>query len=206
MFLALLFSAAITTHAPAKPAHTAAKPHKPAAAAAHKPKHPAPPPFDPANPLAEASLGMVQCYDPDTVHKTCGSLSSYRDNGDGTWSNIAAVLISQTPPAILQTITPISVQPGAICGEIKPEDITAGTLTINGSLYAADAAAPILGKVQTAMSSLYGHQICTSYVDNGKDLTATVTFDGQPHPPDSEVRWVYADDGYKVAPPPTKPN
>lgn len=200
MFLALLLAAAVTTSHP--PAKAGAKAHKPAAAAAHKPKKPAPPPFDPADPLGPAKVGWIQCYDPDTAHKTCGSLSTYRDNGDGTYANIAAVLISSNPPAILQTITPVSVQAGAVCGEIKPEDITAGTLTLNGSLYAADAAAPILAKIQTAMSSLYGHQICTTYAASGKDLTATVTFDGQPHPPDSQVRWVSPDDGYHVAPPP----
>ncbi len=181
---------------------TAAAAHKakPAAPAKKAKKPAAPVVFDPANPLGPVASGLVQCYAPDVAKKTCASLSEYRDNGDGSYANIASVLISATPPAVLKTITPVKVVDGAICGQIRQEDITAGTLTINGSLYAADAAAPILAKVATGMSSLYGHDICTSYSQDGKVLTAKVTFDGNPHPPDNAVVWVDPADGYKVAP------
>ncbi len=206
MLLALLAAAALAN----APLRTAPVPttHKPAAASpAHKakaktPPKPAPlPKFDPADPLALARFGMSQCYSPNFKARTCASLVSFRDNGDGTMSNISSVLISSKPVAILKTVTPVSVVNGAMCGQISHEDITAGTLSVNGSLYAADAAAPILARIADGMTPLYGHQICTSYTDNGKDLTAHVALDGEAKPDqDNEVAWVADKDGFKVAP------
>ncbi len=214
MLIALLAAAAVanaplrtkplaTTHKPAAaaPVHNKAKP---AAKTQPKPKPAAPaapPPFDAADPLAFAKLGMSQCYGPNVANKTCASLVSFRDNGDGTLSNISTVLISHDPVAVLKTITPVSVTDGAMCGQITADDIAAGTLTVEGNLLASDAAAPYLAKISAGMTPLYGHQICTSYSDNGKDLTAHIAFDGVARPEqDGEVLWVSDKDGYTVAP------
>ncbi len=116
MLLALLAAAAVanaplrttplaTTHKPAAaaPVHKAKPVAKTQPRAKPKPAAPVtPPPFDPADPLAFAKLGMSQCYGPNVANKTCASLVSFRDNGDGTLSNISAVLISHDPVAVLE--------------------------------------------------------------------------------------------------------
>lgn len=198
--------------APAPKAHAAQKartPAKPKAKAKAKPKSSPPKPAATpqvsntpvADPLSQATDGKMQCYAPDTVKRTCASLAEYSDNGDGTWSNISSVLISSNPVAVLKTVTPVAVRDGAICGYIKPEDIAAGSLTINGTPLSAEDAAPTLTRIGTAMSFLYDHEICTRYYPNGRNYTAKVTLDGEPNgQPDNEVLWVGPKDGYGVAP------
>lgn len=197
---------------PAPSATHRAVPHK-AGASAHKarPKavmtaapetSPAVASFSPDDPLGPAAAGFVQCYAPDERRKTCDSISTYHDNGDGSFANITAILINPKPVLVLQTITAMNVVSGAVCGQIRPEDIAAGTLTLSGKGMAAADAAPILGKVSTAMSGLYGKQICTTYEPNasGKGLTAHVSVDGVASPDqDNQVMWVGAKEGYKVS-------
>ena len=200
--LALAPKAKPAAAAKAKPAGKApakAKPKQKAHAAA---EHAVTLTSDPVvDPLAPASGGRMQCYNPDTIKHTCASLAEFADNGDGTWSNISSVLINSAPPVVLKTITPVTVKDSAICGQIRPEDITAGTLTVSGAVLSPADAEPILANIGQAMIKLYGHEICTRFYANGIDYTAKVTMDGEPNGmPDNEVLWVGPKDGYIVAP------
>ena len=161
--------------------------------------------LSPANayvgPLAPAGKGMAQCYVPNVATKTCGSMATYHQNADGTFTNKAMVLISKSPPAILEMNTNVQVKNGAVCGKILEQNITSARLTVNGTDVPADQSAPVLAQVASGMTAVVGHEICTSYVQSGGQLVAKATMDGVPKPDQDQVMlWVSPADGYSIAP------
>ena len=161
--------------------------------------------LSPANayvgPLAPAGKGMAQCYAPDAVAKTCSSMATYHLNADGSFTNKATVLISKSPPAILEMNTNVEIRNGAVCGTIREENISGARLTVNGTDVPADQAQPVLARIASGMASVVGHEICTAYIPSGGNLVAKGTLDGVPKPDQDQVmQWVSASDGYRVAP------
>jgi hypothetical protein len=161
--------------------------------------------LSPANayvgPLAPAGKGMAQCYVPDAVNKTCASMATYHLNADGSFTNKAMVLISKSPPAILEMNTSVQIKNGAVCGQIREENITSARLTVNGTDVPADQSAPVLARIASGMASVVGHEICTAYVQSGGQLVAKATMDGVPKPDqDQAMSWVSPADGYRIAP------
>ncbi len=163
-----------------------------AAATAAQPVYP--------DPIAPAAAGQAQCYTPDTTRKVCNSMSYYTVRPDGTFDNTAVVLLAPTPVVIIQSVTPVHVANGAICGTIQTEQIAAATLTVDGKTLAPAQAAPILARLTTAMQAVIGQEICTQYIPDGQQLTAKATMNGAPQPPDQKVIWVSPNDDYRVAP------
>jgi hypothetical protein len=152
-------------------------------------------------PLAPAGKGMAQCYAPDTTVKTCSSMATYHLNADGTFTNKAMVLISKSPPAILEMNTNVQVKNGAVCGTIREENITSARLTVNDADVPVDQAGPVLAQIASGMKAVVGHEICTAYVQSGGKMVAKATLDGVPKPDQDQVMlWVSPADGYKVAP------
>jgi hypothetical protein len=154
-----------------------------------------------AAPLEPAATGKMQCYMPDTARKTCASLALYKQNADGTYANTAIILLNKSPAVVMETITPVRIVSGAVCGSIRAEDIAAGKLTVNGHILTPEQAAPALAQISTAMAGIIGHDICTTYTDSGQGLIAKSTIDGAAQPAmDQPVKWVAPEDGYTVAP------
>ena len=152
-------------------------------------------------PLAPAGKGMAQCYVPNTVSKTCASMATYHLNAEGSFTNKAMVLISKSPPAILEMNTNVQVKNGAVCGRIREENITSARLTVNGADVPEVQAGPVLAQIASGMAAVVGHEICTSYVQSGGQLVAKATMDGMPKPDQDQVMsWVSPADGYRVAP------
>ena len=161
--------------------------------------------LSPANayvgPLAPAGKGMAQCYVPNVVAKTCASMATYHLNADGTFTNKAMVLISKSPPAILEMNTNVQVKNGAVCGKIREDNITSARLTVNGAEVPAEQSGPVLARIASGMAPVIGHEICTAYVQSGGQLVAKATMDGQPKPDQDQVMtWVSPSDGYSIAP------
>jgi hypothetical protein len=152
------------------------------------------------DPIGPAATGQAQCYAPDTTRKTCNSLAFYKAREDGTFDNTAIVLLSPSPVVVMQTVTPVTVVDGAVCGKIEADQVTSATLTVNGQALAPADAAPALARLSTAMQPIFDHQICTRYIPDGAQFTAKATLDGNPQPPDQKVIWVSPSDGYHVAP------
>eukprot|EP01042_Synura_sphagnicola_P034140 gene34140-43796_t len=147
-----------------------------------------------ATPLEPAATGKMQCYAP-TEHKTCASIALYTSNGDGTYANTAIILLKKAPVIVMETVTPVRIVSGGVCGSIQAEDIAKAKLTVNGQLLTPAQAAPALAQVSAAMASIEGHDICTTYVDNGQGLTAKSTIDGAAQPSmDQAVKWVAPED------------
>ncbi len=155
----------------------------------------------PSNPLTKAKDGSVQCYEPDDQRRTCRSIASYVATGETTYNNKAVVLISNNGPVTLETITPVIIKVGAVCGFIRAEDISAGKLRVSGKLLSDTEAAPLLVKVAQLMSGMIGKEICTSYVQTANGLTAKATINGVYEAnADQRMKWIQPSAGYSVAP------
>ena len=153
----------------------------------------------PANPLALAEKGQVQCYRPDAQKKTCQSIAAYQRTGPGTYDNKALIPVSKD--ATLETHTPVVIKGNAVCGSIRAQDMIAGTLRMSGKVVAHDAAKPILERIAQSLGPLAGKEICTSYEPAGSNFTAKISVAGSYRADQDEtVRWIGPADGYAVTP------
>jgi len=154
-----------------------------------------------AAPITPASQGQLQCYEPDTVRKTCQSLAGYKLGTGGVIENVAIVLVSQNPPISMTTNAPVSIKATQVCGYIRPADIEAAAFAVSGHPATPSQTARLRQHMQLGMKGLFGHEICTAYVPGGDKLVAKETIDGTPQPSmDQKVIWVSPEDGYKVGP------
>ena len=150
------------------------------------------------NPLALAKKGMLQCYQPDVVKKTCDSIASYQRTGPGTYDNKA--IVSLGSGATLETHSPVTVRGGAVCGLIKAEDVMAGRLRIGDRVITGEQAKPILEHVVQAFAPFAGKEICTRYEPAGADFKAKATIAGASLPErDITVKWIEPTEGYTAA-------
>ena len=153
----------------------------------------------PANPVALAEKGQLQCYRPDVRKKTCQAIASYRRTGPGTYDNKALVPLSAN--ATLETHTPVVIKAGAVCGYVRSQDTLAGTLRIDGSIAEPEKAKPILERVAQAMTPMAEKEICTKYEPSGTALTAKIFIGGTYRPDQDEaVKWIKPAEGYTVTP------
>lgn len=154
-----------------------------------------------ANPIAPAAQGMVQCYEPDDLAKTCRSIAGYRLISGTTYANDAAVLISPENALVLETTAPIEVKGGAVCGVTRAKDVTGGRLRVAGSLIPRNKAAPVQAQLVKALAPMLDKEICTSYTPKDGALIARVSIDGIDRPELTQrVKWVKPSEGYKVSP------
>ena len=152
-------------------------------------------------PIAPADQGRLQCYTPDVARKTCQSLSAYRSGGDGVIQNTAVVLIAPSPPILMETVTPVEIRAGQVCGAIRPKDIDDAKFTVSGQPADPAQATRLREAIRNAMKDMFDHQICTAYVPDGDALLAKAIVDGVPRPAlDQKTVWVAPDEGYKVSP------
>src|SRR3954452_21621233 len=144
------------------------------------------------DPIAPAGKGQLQCYMPDMARKTCASLAGYRANPNGGIDNIATVLISKDPAVTMETVSPVEIKMGQVCGKIRRQDLDAAKFTLGGRPLDAQQAAGIRAQLQTVFQNVFDHEVCTAYVDQGGTLVAKATIDGVPAPAgaDQPVLWV----------------
>jgi len=154
------------------------------------------------DPLAPATSGQLQCYSPDTTRKTCISLASYKPGANGTIDIAAVVLISKDPVVTMETVSPVEVKAGQVCGKVRSQDIDAAKFGVAGQLLDAKQAAPLREQMRRTFVNVFDREICTAYVDQGRTSLARSTMDKVPLPAstDQQVLWVSPTDGYRVAP------
>jgi len=154
------------------------------------------------DPIGPAASGQVQCYMPDKTRKTCASIAGYRANASGEIDNVATVLLAKNPTLTMETVSPVEIRMGQICGKIRPQDLDTAKFTMGGRPLDAQQAASIRAQLQTAFQNVFGHEVCTGYVDQGGTLIAKATIDGvaAPSSADQPVLWVSPSDGFQVSP------
>src|SRR3954462_1704587 len=82
------------------------------------------------DPIAPAASGQLQCYVPDTTRKICASLAGYRANPNGGIDNIATVLLSKMPVVTMETVSPVEIKMGQVCGKIRRQDLDVAKFTV----------------------------------------------------------------------------
>ena len=154
------------------------------------------------DPIAPAATGKLQCYMPDVAHKTCNSLAGYKIGPDGAIQNTARVLISKSPVITMETISPVAVKAGKVCGVVREQDIENANFTTADHALDVKQVIQLREQMKTAFKPIFNHELCTRYVTDGDGFTANATMDGQALPGgEQHVIWVAPDDHYKVAPP-----
>src|SRR5688572_12022577 len=85
-----------------------------------------------AEQMAPAKRGMLQCQMPDTLFKTCASLSKVVEAGPSTYRIQTRMLLDPTGPVVATMNTTVTVQGTEICERMKLADLSAATLTSAG--------------------------------------------------------------------------
>lgn len=153
------------------------------------------------DPIAPASDGKAMCFMPDSVRKTCMSIGSYEDNGDGTFTNLGTMLLPGQPVTIVQLKTVVTAKDGAVCGAIHAKDMYSATVAVDGKRLSPAEAQPLLDWLtDSVFSNIIDEDICTTYELRDGQLTSKASLHGKPFGTDAPVKWVAPDEGYKVAP------
>ncbi len=151
------------------------------------------------DPLAPAQSGMVQCYDPDSVSRTCRSIAAYRRSRDGAWTNIATILADPNLPVTLEMEIPVAVRDGAVCGTLRREDVLGAKLAMLDRTVPPGRALPLLTQIADAMAGVIDREVCTRYVPAPGGLVARAHISGISAVfPEQRVIWVRSDAGYRV--------
>jgi hypothetical protein len=152
-------------------------------------------------PIAPAAMGKLQCYAPDPIRKTCNSLAGYKSGASGAIDNTAIVMVSRNPLITMETVSPVAIKAGAVCGKIRHEDIDSAKFTADGQVLGTAQAAPLRQQLTLAFKDIFGREICTTYILDGGAFIARATMDGAPmQVPDQRVIWVAPEEGYQVRP------
>ena len=155
----------------------------------------------PADPLAPANEGKMQCYRPDRARKTCHSISIIVRSGTASYDVGETVLVSATPLIIFSNHTRVDIKAGAACGQLRSDDIDAGILTMNGMPMDPSRAAILRNKIKSTLTPLFGKTICQTYEPRGDSFVQRSVVDGQARPDlDEPVIWIGPEERYSVAP------
>jgi len=154
------------------------------------------------DPIAPAATGKLQCYMPDMSHKTCNSLAGYKTGPDGVIQNTAWVLISKSPVITMETVSPVAVKAGKVCGVVRELDIENAKFATADRALDVKQVGPLREQMKLAFKAIFNHELCTKYVADGDGFIANATMDGQALPGgEQHVIWVAPSDHYRVAPP-----
>jgi hypothetical protein len=116
---------------------------------------------------------------------------------DGGVVAMAAVRISDRPLTIVQTVTPVTIREGQVCGDLQ--DTRISQLMIDGKPARPEEANEVRDAMQEAWREDFGKPSCSRYTAEGDLLTVETTVDGVLRP-DSRRRmmWVDPDSGFGV--------
>jgi hypothetical protein len=150
-------------------------------------------------PIAQATAGQLQCYQPNVASKTCRSIAGYRMTVDGI-VNTATVMLSAKPLITMETVTSVEIKKGQVCGKMHAHDFETAKLLMNGGPVSAEIDEALRKQLSAGLQSEFGHEICTAYSADGDGFIAKATDNGVPVPGKQRLIWVSPGDGYKVAP------
>lgn len=151
-------------------------------------------------PIAQAANGQMQCYQPNPATKSCQSLAGYRAGANGMIDNTAVVMIAPKPLITMETVMPVEIKNGQVCGKMQAKDIAAAKLTVDGKLVEGPQTDALRQRIGAAFTPMLDREICTAYVADGGGFVAKATDNGAPMSVAPRVIWVSPGDGYKVGP------
>jgi hypothetical protein len=144
---------------------------------------------------------MLQCHEPDVAKHSCRSLAGYLKRADGNFDNRAVVMLSASPFVVMETVTPVEIDAGAVCGAIRKQDIDVATLSVDGKKLDEPYAANLRARIAAGLAPIMDHRICTTYQPDGSQFIAKAIIEGTTLPAtEQKMIWVAPDAGFKVAP------
>jgi len=181
---------------PPKPPPKAAKP-RPGPPAGRSPKGGTVLAGASVDPLKPARSGRIQCHNPDLARRSCEAMSRFVFLQDGGVVAMAAVKISDHPLTIVQTVTPVTVREGQVCGDLQ--DTRISQLMIEGRPARPEESKEVGDALREVWREDFGKPSCSRYTAEGELLTVETTVDGVPRP-DSRRRmmWVDHDSGFGI--------
>lgn len=156
-------------------------------------------PDDAPAPIEPTARGMMQCYSPDRVRKTCRSMASYRVNPDRGIENVARILLPTSPETVMEITSEVTIRSGRICGRVRASDLDNARITINGSELKPSLTDAYRAWARALFEDTLEREVCTAYVPDNGALLTRITVDEVPWN-DARMRviWVAPSDGYRV--------
>lgn len=153
-----------------------------------------------ANPIAPGLAGKLRCQGPNETAKTCQSIVSYKDAGDGTYLAHSSVMLRPEPLVIADSDTKALVRDGNVCATIRSADIDAATISLGGTPLDDAMATMVKGKIKEKLPGL-DKEVCATFTQQGSDWVSTPIIDGKPDATKTQkFTWIAPTDGYKVGP------
>lgn len=158
----------------------------------------------PADPLAPARQGQVECFGFDTARKTCRAIGAYRFTADGTIFNDAANLVNAEPSVVMRTSSPVYVKDGAECTRVAPMRDQITVIEVNGTRLEGEQFTAVRDQLAAALDGLFptGSEFCGRYeAQPDGSVMQRLWVDGVAQPDkDDAFRWVDPAEGWRVAP------
>lgn len=153
----------------------------------------------PADPLAPARVGQLQCVNPNKEKKTCMAIATITVKPDGSYTQAIDTMINPTPLIVMQTRSSGAIEGELTCETIRKEDFAAATFTMEGTPLDPAMGDGIKAQVLGAIDPLLGKKGCTAYKPEGDLITTQVTIDGVARNEfNQKLLWIKPDEGYKV--------
>ena len=155
-----------------------------------------------ADVLANVRAGRMICSNPDNVAKTCTTISRYELQTDGSLHETSEILFSPNQPVSFEVQAKTTLEKGAICGAMLQADLENGVVRLNGTPLPPDKSKAVIANLMEKLAPLLGRKACEVLrVEDGR-LLKLGQMEGIDIPlPPKPVRWITADQGFKVAPP-----
>lgn len=149
------------------------------------------------DPIARAQGGVVECFSPNTLTRTCAGMSAYRILDDGKIASDQVVLIQNHPLVILSGTSIVYMRDGMVCDRVEQVDIDSARFTIDGAPAPADVAQSLRNALAASLSGI--DELCARYTPEADGARVTVFADGVERPDLSDhMIWVRREDGCTV--------
>src|SRR5262249_50771393 len=109
------------------------------------------------------------------------------------------VLISKEPMVTMEMTVPVEIKDGQVCGKVQKSQITAAKFATRGQALSTLQTELLRQQFAIGFERLFGHELCTGYVNRGGKLFAEAFVDGTKVEAKG-VMWVAKDEGYTVSP------
>jgi hypothetical protein len=153
-----------------------------------------------AEQMAPARQGMLQCQLPDTLFKTCASLSKVVQSGPATYRIETKMLVDPNGPVVVTINSAVHVSGHEICDKNDPADLSAATWTSAGKPLASAGAARYLALIRRSLAAVQGKEVCTRIESEESGVKVLGRIGGKRVPAlDYDMMWVDPKDGWTVA-------
>lgn len=163
--------------------------------------HPPAPPVD--NPLAPASMGLIECASPDVIARTCRSLARYTPQADGSFINHAEVLLLPDELVTMSIAGRARLKGNAACATLTTAMVKGATLRYAGTVVPNTLKLRFTQRILAGLTraGVLDKEVCSTQSPEGNGFLEHTTIDGEATPDgETHLLWVRPDAGYTVGP------